>query len=170
MLQSNILKGYYKNERMNLNPKQQTAFSSFFKNIRQKPQVSEKCLGHLFSYGPYSQNSLIPIIKRHHKNIPIKMYFGENDWIDYKRTQDTLKEMKLDVPLEILPKSGHQMVFQQPLQLAWDITWGQRFSDRVRRVLRSNTFLQKLYEKKYPEVAVENRTKTNFKFENASFD
>lgn len=115
-----LLKSYYSSPRMGLSKAQQKLFTHLFQAIKTHPEKSEKCLGHFFYYGPYSRNPLLPILKQLHLTMQNRIFlvFGQYDWIDAERSIENLKKEKIEIPVMLMARAGHQMNYQRPFELA----------------------------------------------------
>ena len=78
-------------------------------------QYSEKCLGYLLEHGVKGRKSIFNIILEKNKFIKnICIFYGENDWMDFKETQKNLKISKLKIELHFIPKAGHGLNLENP--------------------------------------------------------
>ena len=118
MFKSIIVKKIYRSERLNLTKDQQKLFVSLFKRIFNKKRGGDKCLGYFFDYSPKSKTPISKIISKYHKKKDIFLYYGKHDWMDYNDSQNFLTEEKIDIPLQFIEKSDHQIIFQNPYDAA----------------------------------------------------
>jgi pimeloyl-ACP methyl ester carboxylesterase len=83
-------------------------------------------------YARYSRFPGIDTINDLHKKgqlPPTTMWFGDKDWMDNEAAKKEMDNLGLDqvVKYEIIPKSGHQIVFNNPVEIAKKITEDYKF-------------------------------------------
>ena len=113
-----LIKSYYSHPRMDLTKVQQKLLANLFQCTTVHKETGEECLGYFFFYGPYSEHPLLPILKKLQHTNKVYLVFGQYDWIDFERTISNLKKEKIEIPVSLMSKAGHQMNYQRPFELA----------------------------------------------------
>jgi pimeloyl-ACP methyl ester carboxylesterase len=104
----------YKGKRLKLTREEQDLFVPLYQNIYYSNPSSEKCAGYIFDRGPTSERPLMPIFEKFHKSKDIHIFYGETDMMDHKLTASTIKEKELNISVDYIKESGHQIMFQNP--------------------------------------------------------
>ena len=113
-LRSAVGKLVYGSERLNFTPSQRKLFIPLFKRIFGMKPCGDKCVGYLFHYGVESRRPILPILEEFHGQLPIFLYYGQFDWMDYKKTIENLAERNINLTPKFVPKADHQIMFQNP--------------------------------------------------------
>ena len=116
MFRSTIVKRIYGTQRLNMTKEQQKLFISLFKGIFRQKACGDKCVGYVFHYGVDSLRPVMPILEEFHGKLPIFLYYGEFDWMDYKKTIMNLKTQDISLVPQFVSKADHQIVFQNPYE------------------------------------------------------
>lgn len=155
---------------MNLTKNQSKYFEKLFGQMKKWTETSEKCLGYLFYYGPYSKYPILPIIEKWSSEKNIVLFFGEEDWIDYKLTLKKIKENDIKVNCHIIEDCGHQMVFQKPFEISkliiLDLKNQQNKQDKEKE---QEEFDHSIFEKKRYKC-IRTKFSSNTKFNRIQFD
>jgi hypothetical protein len=104
---------YYKADRLTLSPKEAKLISSYYYNVTEQNNSSDKALGTFLHYARYSRHPGIPVLSQLHENgqlPPTTMWYGDKDWMDNTHAREELEKHGLlngAVDYKIIPKSGH---------------------------------------------------------------
>ena len=123
---------YYKADRMTLNEKESKLFGNFYYEVTEQNTSSDKALGTFLNFARYSTNPLLPQLESLHKQNklpPTTIWYGDKDWMDRDHSLEQLKSKGLEnvIRYQIIEKSGHQIVFNNPLEIAKKITEDYNF-------------------------------------------
>lgn len=95
--------------------------SEYYYGITELKISSDKGLGNFLNYGRYSKNPLIKDLKTaiDKGGFPkLRVYYGENDWMDSKHSIKVNEELKCGISIEIVSDCGHQIQLQKPFETA----------------------------------------------------
>ena len=109
--------GRFYSKRLSLSKAEQRLFRKMYVKISKRRPSSEKCLGYLFNQGPMSDRPLFPILKRLHEKLSICIMYGATDWMDRRLATQRIRGKNLNVAIETVAEAGHQLVFQNPLEV-----------------------------------------------------
>ena len=115
-----LVKGFY-GERLSLSKQEQKLFGKLYLKISKNKPSSEKCLGYLFNMGPMSERPLLPIFEQLHGKMRICIMFGSTDWMDFQLTTERIRQKQLDISIETISNSGHQLPFENPLEVSRNV-------------------------------------------------
>lgn len=143
-----ILKGYYSHPRIALTAKQANLMADLFIIIKSNIETSERCLGFLFYYGPYSKEPLMPIFTQYSMKKRIHVFYGDIDWMDKERAMKMVKNLGIEVDIDIIDNCEHQINYQKPLYVSKIVIENR---DRTMVMNDLDTFEQEEYIKKRDE-------------------
>lgn len=116
------LKKYWLNGRFKMTKAEAHLFYKIQFYFLELPQAGERCLGHLLYFGVSSKRPLIDVLlnmRDHSKKV--RMFFGENDWMDGHICQNNMIKNELEIPVHFISDSEHQLIFQNPHEIAMRI-------------------------------------------------
>lgn len=115
------LKKFYGSKRLQLNNQEADLFSKFYYEVTQMKASSDKSLGTFLKYGRYSPKPIIDTLELliKEKRLPeLRVFYGEKDWMDKEAAMKECKERGLNVNFHVIKDCGHQIVFQNPVEVA----------------------------------------------------
>lgn len=112
------LLGYYQSPRLKLRPEDAELYASYMSLCLNNGISGEKALGILLRYPRYSTRPISDFLsemkERKELKTPIKIFFGDVDWMDTEHAVQVNKELGLDLEIDIIRDCGHQMLFENP--------------------------------------------------------
>ena len=110
---------YSSSKRVNFNEDEQLLVKNIYQYVLRKPQLGERCLGHLLYYGFKSPLPLIDVfeeLKDRHDSISI--FYGEWDHIDHDVSTKNIQERNFNISILYIEDSDHLLPMQNVKMLA----------------------------------------------------
>lgn len=120
-----LTRKFWLNPRFNITVEESTLFSSISSYFITLNQSGDRCIGYLLHYGLCSKQPVINVLlslKDHSDKI--NLFFGDKDRMDGYSTQLNLKKQNLEIPVFFISNSEHQLIFQNPSEIAMHILKG----------------------------------------------
>ena len=109
---------YFSGGRLKLTEAQSGLFADYYSSTLLQKISGEKALGALLRFGRYSNypiaNGLSEIDKADHLNTPVKVMYGEKDWMDFAHSKEINKKLDLNLEIVTIPDCDHQIIYQNP--------------------------------------------------------
>ena len=120
------LKGFFAAKRMTLSEKESELISEFYFHVIEQNISSDKALGTFLFYARYSKKpgvDTLKLLQEEGRLPPTTIWYGNRDWMDREDCHKKVTELGLQdlVKYEIISPSSHQIVFNQPVQVAQKI-------------------------------------------------
>lgn len=115
------LKKYYGSKRMKLVDQEIDLFTKYYHEVTNLKVSSDKSLGTFLQYGRYSKNPIIDTVEllTKEKRLPkLTVIYGDKDWMDKEASIKESNMRGLNVNFKIIKDCGHQIVFEQPVEVA----------------------------------------------------
>lgn len=126
-----VFKKFWNSPRFRLSEEEAKPFWKIQSYFLTLPQEGEKCLGYFLHYGVNSTHPIIDVLlelKRDDQDDEkVVVFFGDHDFMDGQATMNNLNQQSLKVPVYFVTNSDHQIIFQNPLEVATTI----RFHDEL---------------------------------------
>lgn len=123
---------YFSSPRLKLTKEQAEVFTdNFVRNINQRIS-GEKALGPVLRYIKYNDTPLVDMLAKQEKGKPpVRVFYGEADWMDHEHSSESLKTKNLGIDLTYISDCDHQIIFQNPKELSskFIVDWEQYKGD-----------------------------------------
>lgn len=114
-----FLKTYFGSKRYNFSEKEMKLLIKYNSYIMSLPQSGERCLGYILADGIKSKLPLIDVLDgMKTRSRDIKIFYGENDWMDDDEAKKNMKLRGLDIEVNYISKSDHQIINQNAEETA----------------------------------------------------
>lgn len=120
-----LIRKYWNNPRFRMNEEESRLFYKIQAYFLSLPQCGERCLGYLLHYGVNSHKPIIDVLqqlKEHREKV--RVYFGDNDWMDSEASRKNIESRQLDIPVFFVSNAEHQLIFQNPTEIANNVLEG----------------------------------------------
>ena len=115
LFRAGFAKRTFSRRRFGLNEEEKELFIPLFQLIYASKPSTDWCMGYLFKrQGPVSDLPLLPIWQQLARAKRIDVMYGDSDWMDHELTVKRVQEKQLPIEVHFVPKSGHQIVFENP--------------------------------------------------------
>lgn len=133
------LNGFFSGNRLRMNSQESSIITEYYVLCSEANWCSDAALGKFLSYGRYSKKPLVSEFNQFHKrnqrrnsiihfDTPIEVIYGQNDWMDKEHSQEEMNKFgladKFQMTYSIINDCGHQIIFQQPAEIAKKIVEG----------------------------------------------
>lgn len=121
-----FLEGFHSGERLNMSKKEAKLITEYYYRITELMASGDKALGvFLNNGGRYSKNPLVTDLAKHKDKLPETLVlYGNIDWMDKEHSMEMNEKTGLNLKIQIMENCGHQIIFQQPVEVARIITEG----------------------------------------------
>lgn len=117
-----LIRKYWNSPRFKMTPEESRLFYKIQAYFLSLPQYGERCLGYLLHYGINSPRPIIDVLVRQKEHLgKVSIFFGETDWMDTEASRARLEENQLEVPFHVVANSEHQLIFQNPRDIATNV-------------------------------------------------
>ena len=112
------IRNYLKKKNLGLSEDEKNLFSKIQQYFLSLPQCGELSMGHIFYFGPQSKKPLIEIFENNNElREKVLILYGENDQIDHSDFIKNLKEKSIELNIQYIPNTDHQLIFQNPEEI-----------------------------------------------------